>query len=39
MPSESGQSADDPPGELTDEEREGAAARAVELVALTLADG
>ena len=37
MPSESGPSADDPPAGLSDEEREGAAARAVKQVALTLA--
>jgi len=37
MFSEPGQPADDPPVALTHEEREGAAARAVEQVALTLA--
>jgi hypothetical protein len=37
MPFDAGPSADDPPAGLTHEEREGATARAVELVALTLA--
>jgi|GEM_PF-2062274 hypothetical protein len=37
MSSESGSSADDPLAGLSHEEREGAAARAVEQVALTLA--